>query len=201
MVKQTIQYISKYTPAPRRGRGVYCVTSVCLSVFPSVHDICRRISLSNCWRQKSDIWSQASYWYTILWVAFLDPSDSYFLFADFVGFYTHLTYMHIFRHILSATIDGRNLIFGHKLHRGTPYRGNRFWTQHIPTSCLPTLLIFIHIEHICSFFVTFFSTTIDDRNLIFGHKLHKGTPYHGKRCWTDQIPTSCLPISSIFIHI
>jgi hypothetical protein len=29
----------------------------------------------------------------------LDPSDSYFLFADLVGFYTHWTYMHIFRHI------------------------------------------------------------------------------------------------------
>jgi hypothetical protein len=28
-------------------------------------------------------------WYT--WEAFLDPSDSYFLFADFVDFYTHLT--------------------------------------------------------------------------------------------------------------
>jgi hypothetical protein len=24
-----------------------------------------------------------------LWEAFLDPSDSYFLFADFVDFYTH----------------------------------------------------------------------------------------------------------------
>ena len=34
----------------------------------------------------------------------------------------------------SATIDGRNLIFGHKLHIGTPYR---FWTRQIPTSCLP----------------------------------------------------------------
>jgi hypothetical protein len=30
---------------------------------------------------------------------FLDPSDSYFLFADFVDFYTHWTYMHIFRRI------------------------------------------------------------------------------------------------------
>jgi hypothetical protein len=29
----------------------------------------------------------------------LDPSDSYFLFADLVGFYTHLTYMCIFRRI------------------------------------------------------------------------------------------------------
>jgi hypothetical protein len=52
----------------------------------------RRIFLSNCWWQKSDIWSQASYRYTILWIAFLDPSDSYFLFADLVGFYTHWTY-------------------------------------------------------------------------------------------------------------
>ena len=26
----------------------------------------------------------------------------------------------------SATIDGRNLIFGHKLYIGTPYRGKRF---------------------------------------------------------------------------
>jgi hypothetical protein len=44
-------------------------------------------------------------------------------------------------------IDGRDLIFGHKLHIDTPYRGKRFWTHLIPTSCLPTLLIFIHIEH------------------------------------------------------
>jgi hypothetical protein len=51
----------------------------------------------------------------MLWVAFLDPSDSYFLFADLVGF--------------------------------------------------------IHIEHICSLFVAFFSATIDARNLIFSHKL------------------------------
>jgi hypothetical protein len=35
------------------------------------------------------------------------------------------------------TIDGRNLIFGHKLHIGTPYRGKRVWTRQIPTSCLP----------------------------------------------------------------
>ena len=97
----------------------------------------------------------------------------------------------------SATIDGRNLIFGHKLHIGMPYCGQRFWTRRIPTSCLPTLLIFIHIEHIC----TFFSATIDDTNLIFGHKLHIGTPYRGKRYWTHQIPTSCLPTLLIFVNI
>jgi hypothetical protein len=49
--------------------------------------------------------------------------------------------------------------------------------------------------------VTFFSATIDGRNLIFGHKLHIGTPYRGKRFWSHQIPTSCLPILLIFIHI
>ena len=98
-----LMQLINYTPAPRRGRGVYCFTSVrlsfCPSVLPSIQDSFRRFFLSNCWWQKSDIWSQASYRYTILWVAFLDPSDSYFLFTDLVGFYTHWTYMHIFRHI------------------------------------------------------------------------------------------------------
>jgi hypothetical protein len=66
------------------------------------------------------------------------------------------------------------------------------------TSCLPTLLIFILIEHtfcICPFLVTFFSATIDGRNLIFGHKHYIGTLYRGKRFLTRQIPTSCLPKS------
>jgi hypothetical protein len=109
-----------------------------------------------------------------------------------------LVFIHI-EHIctfFSATIDGRNLIFGHKLHIGTPDHGKRFWTHQIPTSCLAILLIFIHIEHICSFF----SATIDGRNLIFGHKLHIGTPYRWKRFWTRQIPTSCLPKSGGMIY-
>jgi hypothetical protein len=38
----------------------------------------------------------------------------------------------------SQQLDSRNLIFGHKFHTGTPYRGKRFWTCLIPTSCLPT---------------------------------------------------------------
>jgi hypothetical protein len=80
------------TTLPEGGGGY---TVLPLSVRPRYF---RRIFLSNCQWQKSDIWSQASYRYTILWVAFLDPSDSYFLFGDLVGFYTHWTYMHIFRH-------------------------------------------------------------------------------------------------------
>ena len=112
---------------------------------------------------------------------------------------TQLVFIHIehictfFVAFFSATIDDTNLIFGHKLHIGTPYRGKRFWIHQIPTSCLPTLLIFLHIEHICSFFVAFFSATIDGRILIFGHQLHIGTPYRGKHFLTSQIPTSCLP--------
>jgi hypothetical protein len=44
--------------------------------------IFRHIFLSNYWCQKSDILLQASYRYPISWEAFLNPSDSYFLFAD-----------------------------------------------------------------------------------------------------------------------
>jgi hypothetical protein len=83
-------WLEIFIPPLPEGGGGYTVLPL------SVQDIFRRIFLSNCWWQKSDIWSQASYRYTILWVAFLDPSDSYFLFADLVGFYTHWTYMHIF---------------------------------------------------------------------------------------------------------
>jgi hypothetical protein len=50
------------------------------------------------------------------------------------------------------------------------------------------------ISAINSYYIcTFFSATIDDRDLIFGHKRHIGTPYRSKRFWTHQIPTSCLP--------
>jgi hypothetical protein len=95
------------------------------------------IFLSNYWWLESNIWSQASYRYAILWEAFLDPSDSYFLFADLVGFYTHWTYMHIFRHIFLSNYWWQRSDILSKLHIGTPYRGKRFWTHQIPTSCLP----------------------------------------------------------------
>ena len=85
-----------YPRSPKEGGGY---TVLPLSVLPSVQDIFRRNFLSKYWWQESDIWSQASYRYTILWVAFLYSSDSYFLFDDFVDFYTHWTYMLIFRHI------------------------------------------------------------------------------------------------------
>jgi hypothetical protein len=49
--------------------------------------IFRRIFLSNYWWQKSDVWSQASYRYPILWEVFFDLSDSYFLFAEERGYH------------------------------------------------------------------------------------------------------------------
>jgi hypothetical protein len=83
-----------YTPAPRRGRGVYCFTSVRPSkiffiAFFSVTVDGRNLIFGHKLHIR----------YPISWEAFLDPSDSYFLFVDLVGFYTHWTYMHIFRHI------------------------------------------------------------------------------------------------------
>ena len=80
------------TPPLLEGEGVYCFTSV----HPSFQNIFRHIFPSKYWWQKSHIWSQASHRYAISWEAFLEPSDSYFLFADLVGFYPHWTYMHIF---------------------------------------------------------------------------------------------------------
>jgi hypothetical protein len=171
------------------------------SFLPYVQDIFCHIFLSNCWWQKSDIWSKASYRYTILWVAFLDPSDSYFLFTDLVGFYTHWTYMHIFRHIFLSNYW---------------WQKSDIWSQ---ASCRypifeeayldPSDSYFLFADFVDFYthwtymliFVAFFSATIDVRNLIFGHKLHIGTSYCGKRFWTHQIPISCLPILLIFIHI
>jgi hypothetical protein len=69
----------------------------------------------------------------------------------------------------------------------------------LPLSVLPSVLPSVRPSVSPSFrpskifFVTFFSATIDGRNLIFGHKLHISMPYCGKRFWTRQIPTSCLP--------
>jgi hypothetical protein len=64
----------------------------------------------------------------------------------------------------------------------------------------PTLLIFIHIEHISSFFVTFFSATVDGRNLRYGHKLHSKQEV---RIWWvhKRFPRYGVPIWSLWPNI
>ena len=93
-----------YSYSPE-GEGVYCITSVRLSVRPSFRPskIFFVAFFSATIDGRNPIFGHklhvgTPYKYAILWVAFLDPSDSYFLFADLVGFYTHWTYMymHIF---------------------------------------------------------------------------------------------------------
>jgi hypothetical protein len=70
------------------------------------------IFLSNYWWQKFCIWSQASYRYPISLEAFLEPSDSYFLFAEERGYhkwaYTHSSSCCIwFNFIIWQKISGR----------------------------------------------------------------------------------------------
>ena len=81
----------------------------------------------------------------------------FYIIRDFLSYYTPtppegvycFTSVHpsfrpskiFFSAFFSATIDGRNLIFGDNLHIGIPYCRKRFWTHQIPTSCLPTQLM------------------------------------------------------------
>jgi hypothetical protein len=66
-----------------------------------------------------DIWSQASYRYAILWESFLDLSDSYFLFADLVVFYTHWTYMRVYhKWALAHSISSQFILFIRVLEMG-----------------------------------------------------------------------------------
>ena len=60
--------------------------------------IFRHIFQNNYWWQESDIWSQASYRYDMLWEEFFDPSDSYFLFAEFADFLCTLNIHFVYAH-------------------------------------------------------------------------------------------------------
>ena len=58
----------------------------------------------------------------------------------------------------SVTVDGRNLIFGHKCHVGMPYCGKRFWTHQIPVCwfCwfLYTFNIHLYMHIFCHIFLS-----------------------------------------------
>ena len=96
-------YISFYTPALKK-RGVYCFTSVCPSVSPSVHQsispsVCqsvrrsheyfRHIFLRNYNARISEIWFQGLYKSAIPCDAFSDSSLDNFLFTKHLYHFTH----------------------------------------------------------------------------------------------------------------
>ena len=182
-----------YTPAPQRGRGY---TVLPLSVLPSVQDIFRCIFLSNYRWQKSDIWSQASYRYAILWIAFLDPSDSYFLFADLVGFYTHWTYMHIFRHIFLSNYWWHESDIWLQASYWYPISWKSFLDPSYSYFLFADFVAFYtHWTYMLIFRRIFLSKYWWQKSDIWSQALHRCPISWGKRFLTRQIPTSCLPKS------
>ena len=67
------------------GGGGYCFFSVRPSVRPKIFFV----ALFSATIDGRNLIFGHKFFFAILWEAFLDPSDSYFLFADLVGFYTH----------------------------------------------------------------------------------------------------------------
>jgi hypothetical protein len=154
-----------------------------------------RSSANRKW-QKSDIWSQASYRYFTLWEAFLDPSDSYFLFADFVDFYTHLTiwgtYMKLVtKYQISAINSCREKcaymfnVYKNQLSRQTGSRNL--------TGFLYTLNIYAHFRHIFLSNYWWQKSDIWSQASCLARKLIEQTQVHnyqvlGKGLSTDGVP-------------
>jgi hypothetical protein len=97
-------------------------------------------------------------------------------------------------------------VYGNQLSRQTGSR-NVTGPKTLPTIWHTYMKLVTKYQILCLsvrpskiFFVAFFSVTVDGRNLIFGHKHHIGIPYCGKRFWTHQIPTSCLPTLELRVH-
>jgi hypothetical protein len=136
---------------------------------------------------ESDIWSQASYRYTIFWVAFLDLSDSYFL--NLMGSKTLPmiwgTYMKLVTKYQISAINSCWEKCDDKCAYMFNVNKNQLSRQTVSRNLtgpktLPT------IWHTYMKLVTKYQIPVINscRNLIFGHN-----------------PTSCLQILLIFIHI
>jgi hypothetical protein len=126
----------------------------------------------------------------------------------------------------SATIDVRDLIFGHKLHIGTHIMGSvldpsdsyflfadfvDFYTHWLVTKYQISVInsCWEKCDEKCAYMFNVYKDQLSrqtgSRNLIGPKTLHAIwytymmlvtkflPPYRGKRFWTHQIPTSCLP--------
>ena len=108
--------------------------------------------------------------------------------------YTFNIYAHFSLHFSQQlfSIDDRNLIFGHKLHIGTPYRGKCFWTHQIPTSCSPIVDFYTHWTYMLIFRGIFLSNYWWQKSDISSQASYR-YPILWEVFLTHQIPTSCLP--------
>jgi hypothetical protein len=124
----------------------------------------------------------------ISWVAFLDPSDSYFLFADLVDLYTHWTYMQICRQIFLSN---------YWWQRSDIWSQASYWRvqTRYPQYGIPIWCLWPNIRSVSSIVAEKNAT----KNILDGRKDGKRfprygvpicSPYRGKRFWNPRIPTS-----------
>jgi hypothetical protein len=125
--------------------AIYCYWEKCDEKYLGWH-----IFLSN----SCDIWSQTSYRYAILWEAFLDPSDSYFLFADLVGFYTHWT--------MIPPLFGKQEVGIWRVKKRFPWYGVSIWSLWSNIRSLPSIVAEKNVTknvHICSMCINLYYIT------------------------------------------
>jgi hypothetical protein len=162
----------------------------------------------------------------ISWEAFLDPSDSYFLFADFVDFYSHWTYI-LYRPIFSRIFLSnywwqRSDIWSQASYRYpisweaffdpsdsyflfTEEREYHKWALAHSSSCLSLKINKVGKQEVGiwwvqkrfpRYVVPIWSLWPNIRSLPSIVAEKNVTHF-----WTHQIPISCLSILLIFIHI
>jgi hypothetical protein len=208
-----------WPPLPEGGVGY---TVLPLSVLPSVQDSFRRIFLSNCWWQKSDIWSQASFPETSTTIIFLLTMYIYswlslsrirwdhsvlFIIIDVCRpkRTTHWTYMHIFLYIFLSNYWWQRSDIRSQASYRYPISWEAFLDpsdSRFPQYGIPIWCLWPNIR--------FLPSTVTEKNvtktILDGRKdgrtdRRTEVKHRGKRFWTHQIPTSCLLILLIFIHI
>jgi hypothetical protein len=160
--------------------------------------------------QRSDIWSQASYRYPISWEAFFDPSDSYFLFAKERGYHrwalAHSSSCYDFKvpFIIYAIITQEVGIW--RVKKCFPWYGVPIWSLWPNIRSLSSIVAEKNAtknEHICPMCRKINKVGKQEVGIWRVKKCFPwygvpiwsllAMPYCGKRFWTHQIPTSCLP--------
>jgi hypothetical protein len=114
--------------------------------------------------------------------------------------YTLNIYAHFIVAFFSANIDGRNLIFGHKLHIGTLFCGSIFWPVRflLPVCRLSWLL---YTFNIYAHFSSHFSQQLLMTGIWYLVTSFISVPHIvGSVFWTHQIHTSCLPTVDFYTH-